>query len=1151
MPPPAASILKRERGNLCLAGTDIDFVGIVAADAALKDWHLSQDCVANRIVRDGVHQHMTLLSRNEISYLVEKVASDGDSATALYIMLEDDELTEPKNNTMDNEMNKKTRNMHLRVKVMRFCELFLEDRTTRTQDWFIHGIGRQGELQFGEGEKNWCFFLVCSYPRAAALRKKLGLAPKDFHITLGFNERDIHACSKGVNTLLRKQPHSITGTADRIISKPTELVELARTAILGGKSNEKMHRTEETDNTYIRKGMFHYATVLIGAAEGMISAQKFQRKPIFAYNVLVLLELLGNNHRELTLLLNILEMKCQILGRAQDFKNVVTHADLWVDILENVNSLEDTTRTNLKSIALGYKGVATCMNKQCTKAYPCLRTSYELYHQVKHPHGSKTRLAAYREKEAVSIERVLTQCCKDLGYDAPMPPLIPFPRTFHLFDTGGSAVSSDDLVLSEESPFFRELRKGSHVIVEEKIDGANLGFSLSGTGQILAQNRSHFVTEADHSQFGTLASWIHEHRKSIVKILSSPTDFEQRAASQGLILYGEWCAARHSIKYDKLPGYFVAFDLYDRLQQKFYSRERFHEILYHSRIPCAPVITKKTFGPYSDSGFQNIKADGMKETNPFGSDIQALLNTKSRFAKDGVLVEGVVLRIEDSENKWLEHRLKIVRPDFRNGILDHWSRRDVEKQIIDWNFGREYCSVKGDGYCESYCLAPPMLSEDVEESAFFRERTNPRKKITVILTVRNKDAVILPRNFSFLWKNEVALSSTPNSQEQIQAWKDLFHTSLVITLTEEQPLPESWFQQVESCRNLFVPVPNYEAPSRGQMDKIIDAIEETVKEGDSVVVHCGGGKGRAGTVGACLLLRYGSLGIRASIWGEIWKAPSTIADLPTHFNSAAAIKFLRTTRPGSIETKIQESFVRQYSDLLWKRVILPTFGLLHDTIEHASIKQIEGSSRLMLASSKENKEETANHRLTKTEKRAKEEEFKSIQFAQRYAPRRIICMGLPGSGKSTFAKSLAKSYPPGNSWLVLNQDKLGRKECERLAKSCKTRDRVILDRCNLKASERASWLQKLNAGRRGDVCLVHFAADAETCTRRVEERANHETISFGRGRRIVAEMNEKLEPPTPSEAKRYHSVHVVHTFQEAEEVLQLWFGAHIERGHSE
>ncbi len=591
--------------------------------------------------------------------------------------------------------------------------------------------------------------------------------------------------------------------------------------------------------------------------------------------------------------------------------------------------------------------------------------------------------------------------------------------------------------------------------------------------------------------------------------------------------------------------------MYDRLEQKFYSRERFHKILHNSRIPCAPVIAKKTFGPYSDSILQNFKDSCTKETNPFWSEIQTLLNTKSRFATGGVLVEGVVLRIEDNDNKWLEHRLKIVRPDFIQGIEDHWSCRNAEKQIIDWEFGQEYCSTNSDGYCESYCLAPPMISEDDEEPSLFEETTNPRHKIKVVPNPEIKDAVFLPRNFSFLWKDEVALSSTPNSKEQIQAWKESFLVSLVVTLTEEEPLPESWFEQVESCRNLFVPVTNYQAPTRDQMDEIVDAIEETIKDGDSVVVHCGGGKGRAGTVGACLLVKYGSLGIRASICGGPEKASTSIADIPTHYNSSAAMNFLRKTRPGSIETKIQENFVRQYSDLLWKRVILPDFGLVLDKKkEDSSIKRKENCSKLMRNASKENQKEISNQYLKKAEKRAKEAELKSVQKLQRKAPRCIICLGLPGSGKSMFANRLAKSFPPENRWLVLNQDKLGRKQCERLAKSCKTGNRVILDRCNVTASERAAWLEKLNSPPRGEVSLVYFAADAETCIRRVEERDNHETIPLGRGRRIVAEMNEKLEPPTPSETKRYRSIHVVRTFQEAGELLRS-LGASVESVHNE
>ncbi len=580
---------------------------------------------------------------------------------------------------------------------------------------------------------------------------------------------------------------------------------------------------------------------------------------------------------------------------------------------------------------------------------------------------------------------------------------------------------------------------------------------------------------------------------------------------------GEWCVAKHSIKYNKLPGYFIAFDLYDRREQKFFSRDRFHEILQGTGIPCAPVIASRSFGPYPNAVLQNIQTNKAKKDNAFTSDVRTLLDTKSRFTTNDVLVEGVVLRIEDEDSKWLEHRVKIVRPDFVQNIQEHWTHCKVEKQIVDLEFALTYCSITSDHSLES-----SMESQH----KFPRDATNPRdQQIVASKVADNNESVILPRNFSFLWNGEVALSSTPTSRKQIEAWEEHFRTSLVITLMEEQPLPESWFQ--ETCSNLFVPVPNYQPPSIDQMNQMVEAIEDAIHGGGSVVVHCGGGKGRAGTVGACLLLKYGRLGIRASVCGGATKAPQSFEDISTHFNSAAAMAFLRSMRPGSIETKAQESFVRQYSDSLWKKVILPDFQF--------AAKRLENSSREipLLKSSTD----TGPKASAKAEKRAQEKILQEVQRLQRKAPRCIICMGLPGSGKSTFANSLAESYPPSNSWLVINQDKLGRKECQKLAKSCKTK-RVVLDRCNLQVSEREYWLEQLNSPTRGEVALVYFAANAETCSARVETREHHESIPKGRGRNIVAAMNAKLEPPTRAEAKRYSWIHTVHSYRDAEEVLR-------------
>ena len=56
-------------------------------------------------------------------------------------------------------------------------------------------------------------------------------------------------------------------------------------------------------------------------------------------------------------------------------------------------------------------------------------------------------------------------------------------------------------------------------------------------------------------------------------------------------------------------------------------------------------------------------------------------------------------------------------------------------------------------------------------------------------------------------------------REQIFALKSL-GVGLVVTLTEETPLPAAWFRGT-GVENLFVPVPNYEPPSEEQMGRIM------------------------------------------------------------------------------------------------------------------------------------------------------------------------------------------------------------------------------------------------------------------------------------------------------------------------------------------
>ena len=53
------------------------------------------------------------------------------------------------------------------------------------------------------------------------------------------------------------------------------------------------------------------------------------------------------------------------------------------------------------------------------------------------------------------------------------------------------------------------------------------------------------------------------------------------------------------------------------------------------------------------------------------------------------------------------------------------------------------------------------------------------------------------------------------------------------------------------------PIPDMKVPSREFLVSILDAIDQARKEQPPVYVHCGGGKGRTGTVVGCWLIRHG------------------------------------------------------------------------------------------------------------------------------------------------------------------------------------------------------------------------------------------------------------------------------------------------------
>lgn len=206
----------------------------------------------------------------------------------------------------------------------------------------------------------------------------------------------------------------------------------------------------------------------------------------------------------------------------------------------------------------------------------------------------------------------------------------------------GEAMSRDDKVLL---PNDVTVLLAGDVVVEEKLDGANVGLSLAPDGCLRAQNRGQYLAEPHAGQFARLRAWLAQHGEALRSVLTP-----------NLILFGEWCAARHSLDYAALPDWFLLFDVYDRAAGRFWSTPRRNALASSTGLVTVPQVLQ---GKTTVAMLKRLVGD-----------------TASRY-RVGAL-EGVVIRRESAD--WCEARAKLVRPDFTQAIDTHWRKR-----VLEWN----------------------------------------------------------------------------------------------------------------------------------------------------------------------------------------------------------------------------------------------------------------------------------------------------------------------------------------------------------------------------------------------------------------------------------------------------------------------------------
>lgn len=140
-----------------------------------------------------------------------------------------------------------------------------------------------------------------------------------------------------------------------------------------------------------------------------------------------------------------------------------------------------------------------------------------------------------------------------------------------------------------------------------------------------------------------------------------------------------------------------------------------------------------------------------------------------------------------------------------------------------------------------------------------------------------------PTNFSWLIDEKLAGSGMPTSFDELD-WILKQGVKSIVTMTENS-LPEEWTREIGY---LHVPTPDLTAPNMEKIDLAVEFIHQNISDNQAVMVHCAAGMGRAGTILACYLVKY------------------------KKYSAKDAIEKIRSERPGSIQSEVQELAISYY-----------------------------------------------------------------------------------------------------------------------------------------------------------------------------------------------------------------------------------------------
>ncbi|MBS1722689.1 MAG: RNA ligase family protein [Armatimonadetes bacterium] len=224
-----------------------------------------------------------------------------------------------------------------------------------------------------------------------------------------------------------------------------------------------------------------------------------------------------------------------------------------------------------------------------------------------------------------------------------------FPRTMHLPIEPNA--HSDDKVASVGE--LRALLK-EPLAVQEKLCGANCGVALF-EGQPIVRNRNHILNKAypkrntpAKEQFSSIWTWLYEHVDNLARL--------NKLADDTVGVYGEWLFAENVISYDRLPDWFVAYDVYVPHTSKFMPPDQATDLLQEAGFSVVPILATGVFTP------------------------EALLELRDGPSEFSTTSPREGIFIKAAQANWDAMRYKMVAPWFKTD--EDWNKKALVKNKL-------------------------------------------------------------------------------------------------------------------------------------------------------------------------------------------------------------------------------------------------------------------------------------------------------------------------------------------------------------------------------------------------------------------------------------------------------------------------------------